>query len=417
YSNETGHYNTATGRLALCSNVSGESNTATGYYALRFTTSSDNTAHGYAALYFNTSGDRHVADGHHALYSNTTGYSNTAVGYGALSENTIGGNNTAIGYATASAIYNVNNTNCTFLGYGSDEVLDGINLTNSTALGNSSRITGNNQVRIGNSTIMSIGGYQNWTSISDERFKKEIKENVPGLEFINKLKPVTYHLDVTGISKFLHEAGSENPLLDREEEKDPGEKYIHEKEQIVYTGFIAQDVEAAAIESGYDFSGIDKPQNESSLYGLRYAEFVVPLVKAVQELSAENNAIRKTNEELMIRLEKLEQVTVINAASLQEQQTLQTVVVTTENNIPLLWQNAPNPFTGRTNIQYYVPENVSSSYIIISAQNGNVIFSFQTATGYGSVELNASVLPPGAYQYSLMVNGQVADTKQMLIGK
>jgi hypothetical protein len=56
-----------------------------------------------------------------------------------------------------------------------------------------------------------------------------------------------------------------------------------EKEKILYTGFIAQEVEKTARELGYDFSGVDKPQNEHSLYGLRYAEFVVPLVKAVQE--------------------------------------------------------------------------------------------------------------------------------------
>jgi hypothetical protein len=37
------------------------------------------------------------------------------------------------------------------------------------------------------------------------------------------------------------------------------------------------------------FSGVDKPQNKYSLYGLRYAEFVVPLVKAVQELSKMND--------------------------------------------------------------------------------------------------------------------------------
>ena len=34
-------------------------------------------------------------------------------------------------------------------------------------------------------------------------------------------------------------------------------------------------------------------QNENDTYGLRYAEFVVPLTKAVQELSAENAALKK----------------------------------------------------------------------------------------------------------------------------
>jgi uncharacterized protein YlxW (UPF0749 family) len=49
------------------------------------------------------------------------------------------------------------------------------------------------------------------------------------------------------------------------------------------SGFIAQEVEAAADAVGYDFHGVDKPKNETSHYGLRYAEFVVPLVKAMQE--------------------------------------------------------------------------------------------------------------------------------------
>ena len=35
--------------------------------------------------------------------------------------------------------------------------------------------------------------------------KKNIKEDVPGLEFINQLRPVTYTLDVNGIRTFLEE--------------------------------------------------------------------------------------------------------------------------------------------------------------------------------------------------------------------
>jgi hypothetical protein len=59
-------------------------------------------------------------------------------------------------------------------------------------------------------------------------------------------------------------------------------------ENIRFSGFIAQEVEAAAKEIGYNFSGVDAPKNEDDFYGLRYAEFVVPLVKAVQELAEQN---------------------------------------------------------------------------------------------------------------------------------
>jgi hypothetical protein len=49
------------------------------------------------------------------------------------------------------------------------------------------------------------------------------------------------------------------------------------------SGFIAQEVEQAAKELNYDFDGIYKPQNDKDTYGLGYQQFVVPLVKAVQE--------------------------------------------------------------------------------------------------------------------------------------
>ena len=58
---------------------------------------------------------------------------------------------------------------------------------------------------------------------------------------------------------------------------------MYDIEKIRMSGFLAQDVEAAAKKIGYDFNGVDVPKNDKSLYGLKYAEFVVPLVKAVQE--------------------------------------------------------------------------------------------------------------------------------------
>jgi len=65
-------------------------------------------------------------------------------------------------------------------------------------------------------------------------------------------------------------------------------KARRQQEEKVYTGFVAQNVEKAAQEIGYDFSGVETPPNDGTPYSLRYAEFVVPLVKAVQELAGQN---------------------------------------------------------------------------------------------------------------------------------
>ncbi|MBK9734409.1 MAG: hypothetical protein IPO92_05330 [Saprospiraceae bacterium] len=43
---------------------------------------------------------------------------------------------------------------------------------------------------------------------------------------------------------------------------------------------------------------MDKPQNETDLYKLRYAEFVVPLVKAVQDQQKMIEELQKENAQL-----------------------------------------------------------------------------------------------------------------------
>ena len=42
-------------------------------------------------------------------------------------------------------------------------------------------------------------------------------------------------------------------------------------------------MEAVASQLGYEFSGVDVPKNANDFYGLRYSDFVVPIVKAMQE--------------------------------------------------------------------------------------------------------------------------------------
>jgi predicted RNase H-like nuclease (RuvC/YqgF family) len=72
------------------------------------------------------------------------------------------------------------------------------------------------------------------------------------------------------------------------------------------TGFLAQDVAKAAHELNYEFSGVDIPDNDKDLYTLRYSEFVVPLVKAVQEQQDEIRALKSENNQLKHQLAAFE---------------------------------------------------------------------------------------------------------------
>ncbi len=426
--NTDGIYNTASGYRALTSNTIGFQNSANGAMALRNNTEGyNNTANGYQALYFNTTGGGNVATGSYSLYSNTTGSDNVANGKYSLYSETIGINNTANGnyslYSNTTGSYNTsfgtmslysyNGSNNTALGYNANINADGI--TNSTMLGQNALATASNQVRIGSSDVTSIGGYVNWTNISDGRVKKNIKQNVPGLAFINKLKPVTYNLNLEAADQII-----QRPAI-----KDKSGKTIQpsaeemqarkDKENKLYTGFVAQDVEKAAKSIGYDFSGVDAAKNSKDLYGLRYAEFVVPLVKAVQELSAANDAKDAKIDNLQKQIDELKQM--INGKNISASNQLS---ATSQQNVslgsmPSLEQNVPNPFQGTTTISCYLPVNNGNAYINFYSQSGALLKSIKiTGKEKTTVTLHANELAAGAYKYALIVDGKVIASRNMV---
>ncbi len=434
-SNPTGARNTANGSYALYANTGGNANTANGYYALYSnTTGTENTANGYYALSSNTDGFVNTANGSYALYSNTTGVVNTANGSYALYSNTTGVANTANGsYALYSNTTGANNT---AIGYNAD--VSANNLSNATAIGNGAKATASNQVRIGNSSVTSIGGYRAWTNISDGRAKKNIKADVPGLNFINSLQPVTYNLDPDAIDELLK---SDDPKINHlkdslhmarsSEEKEFEAKARAAKEKQVQTGFVAQDVEKIAKSIGYDFSGVDV--DEKGIYGLRYAEFVVPLVKAVQELSEKNDAkdaaiatLQEQVNELIEGMKKQQDI-INDMKAVRDTPELRSAdevgskneskggaAMSTEQ--AKLFQNTPNPFNQTTEIGYFIPETAGSANIYIYDVNGVQQRNISIAErGNGVTVLQATALQAGIYFYTLICDGKPVDTKQMIL--
>ena len=63
---------------------------------------------------------------------------------------------------------------------------------------------------------------------------------------------------------------------------------------------------------------MDAAKNENDVYGLRYAEFVVPLVKAVQELNQKNEAQQKEIEEWKTMVKSLAETRNVGEKSLVE---------------------------------------------------------------------------------------------------
>src|SRR5262249_41570292 len=130
-------------------------------------------------------------------------------------------------------------------------------LTNATAIGAGAIVNASNKVRIGNGAVTVIEGQVPFTTPSDGRFKFKIQEDVRGLDFILQLRPVTYQFDVKRFDEQLNGSIKSTAGYDA-------------AESIRRSGFIAQEVEKAADATGYDFSGIIKPQSAKDHYSLSY---------------------------------------------------------------------------------------------------------------------------------------------------
>jgi hypothetical protein len=307
--NSGGLSNTAVGSGTLQANDNGQLNTAVGVHALTLSSSNYNTAIGGNSMQSNTSGEGNTGLGLGSLGGNTEGNYNTAAGLSSLGANTEGNLNAAFGYgssiANTTGIHNASygasslatntaGSRITVIGAQSDVSQD--NLTKATAIGFGAIVNASNKVRIGNSAVTVIEGAVAFTTPSDGRFKFNVREDVAGLDFILKLRPVTYQLDTRKLND--HARGLSNPS-----------DYIHasynEATILRRTGFIAQEVDQAATETGFDFSGVNKPKSATDHFSLSYESFVVPLVKAVQE---QQSVIAKQEEEikkLKVQLEAL----------------------------------------------------------------------------------------------------------------
>lgn len=430
YYNTTGTLNVAVGAHSLRFNTTGEYNTAVGLFAAQSLSgggaTNSNSAFGYGALSGSSlTGSDNTAIGRNSIYGNTTGYANTSVGESSLGATTTGYDNAALGYY-AGATNTTGNSN-TFVGYGADIGSTGT-LSNVTALGNGAICTtahGSNTMQIGNAAITNIYSQPAaWTS--DGRFKFNVKEQVQGLVFINKLRPVTYQMDTKKLDDFT--------IMD----KPDSVKAMHRKgmdfepsTNITHSGFIAQEVEKAAADCKFTSSIVVKPIDvNTGSYALSYSEIVVPLVKAVQELSRSLDSLShhsKKTDSLLLALQnccnsssqRTRSSSGTGSISGSDQGNSENIThVELANNI-MLYQNEPNPFGENTVIRYFIPENTTSTaYIVFYDMYGKEMQKNQISTkGFGNINANTLNLSAGIYSYSLIVDERVVDTKKMMRNK
>lgn len=160
-------------------------------------------------------------------------------------------------------------------------------IQNSSGLGYQARVSGDNQVQLGNSatTTYVFGTVQNR---SDARDKVDVQDTALGIEFIMGLRPVDGRWDMRDdyIEEYQVQVGiDENaePVLETRTRQLP--KDGSRARSRFHHWFIAQEVKELCDKLGVDFGGYQ----DHSINGgcdvltLGYDEFIPPTVKAVQQ--------------------------------------------------------------------------------------------------------------------------------------
>ena len=230
--------------------------------------------------------------GENAMSVSTDSKENTILGHSAGANNENGFRNTFIGANGGTQLKNAKNA--TALGYNAlnNPTMNGYE--NITGIGQNSSVTGSNQLQLGNSKTTPYS-FQAIQLRSDKRDKADIQETTLGLEFIKKLKPVEYRLDLREDYYETDENGEF--IVDEFGNRTPIPKDGSKKRERLHQGFIAQDVQKITEDMGIDFAGLQHHEKDGGedVYSIGYEEFIAPIINAIQE---QNKLIEKQQNQI-----------------------------------------------------------------------------------------------------------------------
>ena len=239
-------------------NVGGGYNCYLGVNTGRYASGVNNTFLGQATGE-NNSGSSNTFVGQSAGYNSTSGSSNTFVGQSAGYRST-SGENTFVGQS--AGILNTSGHHNTFVGIEAGRNV--IANYNVTAIGWDALPNGDNQITLGNGSITALRCAGTLTGLSDARDKTDILEITEGLEFVDKLKPVTFTWNQRDNNRIGAKAA----------------------------GFIAQDLLELQSESSIGENLDLVSEADPERLEARYSNLLPILVKAIQELSLEVKSLK-----------------------------------------------------------------------------------------------------------------------------
>ncbi|MBG9377664.1 tail fiber domain-containing protein [Panacibacter sp. DH6] len=212
---------------------------------------------------------------------------------------------------------------------------------------------------------------------SDERDKKNIRDLDYGLKEIMKLRAVKFNW--------------KNAVANDDK-----------------VGLIAQELKKVLPEVVRDYeyrtdeATGKKEKVPTERMGVMYSDIIPVLIRAIQEQQQQIDALKKLNGTgAVAATPTAEQVSAVNV----------------KLSNAALEQNVPNPLRSTTSIRYNIPADAVNASLLITDMGGKNIRQISLKTGAGVVNIDATALNAGTYNYTLIVDGRNIETKRMIVAK
>ena len=262
------------------------------------------------------------------------------------------------------------------------------------------RVTGRiNAVLVGNSDLRYKQNIVGLGEFSTSQMSRETSTATHGnvLSAVLALNPVQYNL-----RQVYFEAVSDTTTVAR--------GFFAEESQLfqrTHFGLIAQELQEIFPNLVYE--------EDNGFLSINYTGLIPLLIQSIQELHA--------------KVEHL-QASIIGIPGIPAPPPIQTMSApapasnddwtsfdeTASNRTATLFQNVPNPFRQETRIEFYLPQTVTTAFLIFYDLQGRQLHQVTlTQRGAGVESISGSQFAPGIYLYALIADGREVAVKRMII--
>ena len=282
-----------------------------------------------------------------------------------------------------------------------------------------------------------------WT-VSDEKLKDNIQPLSGALDNLMKLKPKSYTFKTQEYPSMYLAEGQQMGLIAQDveqiypnlvglnhhpEQRDDNGKIISagiDYKGMNYTGLIPVTIAAIQEQQGKITAQQDTITKQQSQISAQEGQISAQQnqMNGLQSQNAQlQNSVSNLQDQLSTVLAEIENIKAMQAqccgsmgSNTKGNNNNGSNVGDNSNDEPSLAQNVPNPFNQNTVINYYLPSSMPNAVITVRSMNGSTVQSFNISTpGHGQITVNGGTLAPGTYEYDMIVNGKLIDSKKMVL--